>query len=279
MPMPGGGSIGQSRAAGHAARRPGHADPLPGAHPPAAGGLHVHIQAKSYADAGGRRREVLGETRFAGTGGEVLALLAPSGTGKTTILRIVLGLDRDFEGEIRLPQGRLGVMFQEPRLLPWLTVEANLRLVAGIDAREIPPLLAEVGLAGIETLHPKALSLGMARRVALVRALLGRPAMLVLDEPFASLDPKSASELAALLARAAHQQGALVLLSTHDLDPALGCADRLLVLAGTPALLAADWPTGAALRCAGAGAGRLFKQRLLSRFPFLGAEPATDGAP
>ena len=102
----------------------------------------------------------------------------------------------------------------------------------GGTATDIAGLLAAVGLAGTETLHPKALSLGMARRVALVRALLGKPRMLVLDEPFASLDPRAAGELAALVVRAARCDGALVLLSTHDLDQGLGIADRLLVLSG-----------------------------------------------
>jgi ABC-type nitrate/sulfonate/bicarbonate transport system ATPase subunit len=241
--------------------------------------LLVRIAAKSYRDRAGRRREVLREVAFAGRGGEILALLAPSGAGKTTILRIVLDLDRDFEGEVRRPQGRLGVMFQEPRLLPWLTVAANLRLIAGGDAREIAGLLAEVGLAGTETLHPRALSLGMARRVALVRALLGRPALLVLDEPFASLDPQAASGLASLLVQAARRDGTLVLLSTHDLDQVLGFADRLLVLAGVPAHLAADWPTGATAPSTDAPAARHFKEKLLVRFPFLNAAPAPQGAP
>lgn len=244
-----------------------------------AGALVVRIGGKSFADAAGRRHDVLGEISFTAGAGEILALLAPSGTGKTTILRIVLGLEKNFAGDVRLPEGRLGVMFQEPRLLPWLTVGANLGLVAGADLGEISPLLAEVGLAGTEGLHPKALSLGMARRVALVRALIGHPRLLVLDEPFASLDPKSASGLAQLISNAARRDGALVLLSTHNLDPVLGCADRVLVLAGKPARLAADWPTGARTPAAGGIAGRLIKQRLLTRFPFLGAEAADEEAP
>ncbi len=243
------------------------------------GALSVRIVAKSFRDPGGGRREVLREVAFSGKSGEIVGLLAPSGSGKTTILRIVLGLDRDFEGEVRRPPGRLGVMFQEPRLLPWLTVGANLRLVASDHEREIAGLLAEVGLAGAETLHPRALSLGMARRVALVRALLGRPSLLVLDEPFASLDPQAASALAALLVQAARRDGALVLLSTHDLDQLLGFADRLLVLAGAPARLAADCPTGLAAPSPGVPVMGGFKEKLLHRFPFLSAAPAPQGAP
>jgi NitT/TauT family transport system ATP-binding protein len=240
--------------------------------------LSVRIAEKSYADANGTRHEVLHEVAFGGGGGEIIALLAPSGAGKTTILRIVLGLDRDFSGEVRLPPGRVGVMFQEPRLLPWLTVGANLRLTGRGDAAERAELLAALGLAGTEALHPKALSVGMARRVALARALLGRPAMLVLDEPCASLDPKSAAELARLLVQAARRDGTLVLLSTHDLDQVLGFADRLLLLAGTPARLAADCSTRATQPGAAPPALAKLKKNLLGRFPFLSA-PTDQGTP
>jgi NitT/TauT family transport system ATP-binding protein len=246
--------------------------------------LLVRIDAKSYPDPFGGRREVLRDAAFTGGAGEIIALLAPSGAGKTTTLRIVLGLDRDFMGEVRCPQGRIGVMFQEPRLLPWLTVEANLRLVSsgdtkGADTEEIASLLSAVGLAGTETLHPKALSLGMARRVALVRALLGHPILLVLDEPFASLDRKSAADLMGLITRKARQDGALVLLTTHDLDQALGFADRLLVLTGQPARLAADCPTRAEPQSRDAAVLPGLREDLLTRFPFLHAMPTAEEAP
>jgi ABC-type nitrate/sulfonate/bicarbonate transport system ATPase subunit len=246
--------------------------------------LLVRVETKSYADPSGHRREVLRNVSFSGGAGEIIALLAPSGAGKTTMLRIVLGLDRDFVGEVRCPEGRIGVMFQEPRLLPWLTVEANLRLIArgnitGTDTDEIASLLAAVGLAGTESLHPKALSLGMARRVALVRALLGHPLLLVLDEPFASLDRKSAADLMALITRTARRDGALVLLTTHDLDQALGLADRLLLLAGQPARLAADCPTRGEPQSRDATLHAGLKESLLTRFPFLRAAPIAEEAP
>lgn len=246
--------------------------------------LFVRIETKSYSDPSGRRREVLRDSSFSAGAGEIIALLAPSGAGKTTALRIVLGLDRDFVGEVRCPPGRIGVMFQEPRLLPWLTVEANLRLVArgainGADSDEIASLLAAVGLAGTENLHPKALSLGMARRVALVRALIGHPVLLVLDEPFASLDRKSAADLMGLITRTARHDGALVLLTTHDLDQVLGFADRLLLLAGQPARLAADCPTRAESDTRDATPLPELREQLLTRFPFLRAGPTTEEAP
>jgi len=245
--------------------------------------LLVRIETKTYADPSGGRREVLRDVAFTGGAGEIIALLAPSGAGKTTTLRIVLGLDRDFVGEVRCRPERIGVMFQEPRLLPWLTVEANLRLVASADTRgsdeEIASLLSVVGLAGTETLHPRALSLGMARRVALVRALLGHPRLLVLDEPFASLDRESAAAVIGLITRTARHDGALVLLTTHDLDQALGFADRLLLLAGQPARLAADCPTRAEPHSRDATSLAGLREKLLTRFPFLHAMPIAEEAP
>lgn len=177
---------------------------------PGGADLRVRIVGKSYPAADGRRQEVLDDVAFSGAPGEILALLAPSGAGKTTILRIVLGLNHDFRGQVTRPPGRLGVMFQEPRLLPWLTLAQNLELVTGGVARDISKLPTAVGLADKAGVHPRALSLGMARRAALVRALLGAPALLLLDEPFASLDPRSAGDLAALVVRQARAQGTLL---------------------------------------------------------------------
>ncbi len=218
--------------------------------------LEVAIAAKLYG-----ARPVLRDVRFRAGAGEVLALLGASGTGKSTTLRIAMGLDTEFEGHVHRPPGRLGVVFQEPRLLPWLSTADNLRLVA--DGAPVSDLLAEVGLAGAEAVMPRALSLGMARRAALARALAVRPTVLVLDEPFASLDAQRTAALATLVARQARAQGITVLLATHDLAPALAVADRILVLAGHPATLQADiprteYPDAEALR-----------GELLARFPFL----------
>src|SRR5271170_975689 len=104
---------------------------------PEPGRLEVHIKQKSYRAASGGRLHVLGELSITLNNGEVAALVGPSGCGKTTLLRIIVGLDRDFEGSVQLPaHGRLGVVFQEPRLLPWRTVEANVRLAARQGSEE-----------------------------------------------------------------------------------------------------------------------------------------------
>jgi NitT/TauT family transport system ATP-binding protein len=225
--------------------------------------LELRITAKRFHAAA-----ILGDVSFAAGAGEVLALFGPSGAGKSTTLRIAIGLDADFQGQVRRGAGRMGVLFQEPRLLPWLTLEENLRLVwqAGMPPLDVPALLESVGLGGQAALRPGALSLGMARRAALARALAVDPALLVLDEPFASLDPGRAALIAGCLRARADRAGTAILFATHELPRALACADRLLVLSGSPAHLAADLavPRDAALRGAVA-------ETLQARFPFLSA--------
>ncbi len=220
--------------------------------------LHVDIAKKHFA-----ARHVLERVCFSAQPGEVLALLAPSGTGKTTTLRILLGLDRAFGGSVQRPAGRVGTVFQEPLLLPWLSVAENLRLVApALSDDAIDRMLALAALDHAAARMPKELSLGMARRVSLARALAVAPALLVLDEPFASLDTRLAARLGRDITAHARAQGMITVMALHDLDQALAIADRILVLTGTaPATLGADM----AARDAAAPAMR-------DRFGFL--EPA-----
>lgn len=234
-------------------------------------GFELHIAEKRFATG-----PVLHAVGFAAAPGEILALFGPSGAGKSTTLRIAIGLDRDFTGTLRRPDCRLGVVFQEPRLLPWLTVADNLRLVLHQDvpAERIEALLAEVGLPGAGALLPGRLSLGMARRVALARALAVDPGFLVLDEPFASLDPRLAAQLAAVVARRARDQAVTVLFATHELDQALAIADRVLVLSGHPATLQADIPVPDR---ADAAALAALRRDLPARFPFLGGSGDGEG--
>ena len=202
----------------------------------------ARIDRKVFVSADGTQRIVLREIAFSIARGEVVALLGPSGIGKSTTLRILLGLDEAFEGRIQRGDGRIGVMFQEPRLLPWLTVTENLRLVVteAMPQPNISALLEMVRLRDAGSLYPRQLSLGMARRAALARALAVSPEVLVLDEPFASLDPQLAAALADVVERWTRDTGAAVLLATHDLAHALQLASRVLILTGTPATLAAD---------------------------------------
>jgi ABC-type nitrate/sulfonate/bicarbonate transport system ATPase subunit len=197
------------------------------------------IVALRGRQAGGR--PVLAPIAFRAAAGERLALLGPSGTGKTTLLHAVLGLGGTAAGEVTRPE-RVAAVFQEPRLLPWLSVAQNLRLVRpDLEEADIASLLEAMGLApGVAALRPGQLSLGMARRVAIARALAVAPALLVLDEPFASLDPAMAGRVARHVAEVARERGTTVLLATHDLAQARIMADRVLVLEGRPARLVRD---------------------------------------
>jgi ABC-type nitrate/sulfonate/bicarbonate transport system ATPase subunit len=191
-------------------------------------------------------------------------------------LRIVLGLDTEFDGEVRTPTGPTGVVFQDPRLLPWLTVADNLRLVMAQRApgARIEALLECAGIAGVAEHLPSELSLGMARRVALGRALAVDPVLLVLDEPFASLDPQLGATLANRVADHARRAGCVVLLATHELDHAIAIADRIFVMTGPPATATAvtvpDRSDPDAVAHLRAG--------LLNRFSFLGSTEASGAS-
>jgi NitT/TauT family transport system ATP-binding protein len=206
--------------------------------------LDVRIKHKSFRAASGGKLEVLAELAFSLAGGEVAALVGPSGCGKTTLLRIVAGLDRDFEGSVILPaHGTLGMVFQEPRLLPWRTVEQNVRLAAprATDA-SLAALFRTLGLDAHREHYPGELSLGLARRVALARAFAVEPDLLLLDEPFVSLDAALAARLRDELAELVSRRPVTTLLVTHDVDEAIGLADRLLLLSVSPARVLAEVP-------------------------------------
>ncbi len=165
--------------------------------------------------------------------GEFVALLGVSGTGKSTLLRAVAGLDREVTGELDVP-GPVAIAFQEPRLLPWRRVLANVAL--GLRAPDAAALaltaLAEVGLTDRARAWPVTLSGGEAQRAALARALVREPGLLLLDEPFSALDALTRMTMHRLVLRLWQRHSPAVLLVTHDVDEALVLADRVLVLAG-----------------------------------------------
>ena len=179
---------------------------------------------------------ILGSIKITLSPAETLALVGPSGIGKTSLLRIIAGIETGFEGDRRV-HGKIAMVFQEPTLLPWRTVRENITIPTGVDAKTAEEALAEVGLAGRGSHFPAQLSLGQQRRLSLARAFAVRPTLLLLDEPFVSLDPALADEMITLFIRLreAHQVASIFV--THVVNEAERMASRTIRLAGSPARL------------------------------------------
>ena len=212
--------------------------------------LLIEVRRKTFALPGrARANTVLENLELEVADGSFLCILGPSGCGKTTLLNLVAGLDRDFEGRIAWsgrgdgPGPKVGYVFQTPTLLPWRRVSENLRLVMTPEqiARRLDESLLEImGLRHYGNSYPKDLSLGMSRRVALARAFVVEPDLLLMDEPFVSLDDETASLLRRLLLETWQRKPTTVLFVTHDSREAVELAQRIVVLAGPPTTVAQD---------------------------------------
>ncbi len=212
--------------------------------------LSVDIRKKIYAND----CCAIENLAFKAQPGEFVAIVGPSGAGKTTLLNLIAGLDQEMQGSITFHSGqerraspRTSFMFQEPRLIPWLNVQQNLELVLTPRLRAQPlvalaDLLALVGLSGCAAMFPGQLSGGMQRRVALLRAFIIEPSLLLMDEPFQSLDAPTAEQLRVLLQALWQRTHPTVLFVTHSLREAISLADRILFLSERPSRVILDLP-------------------------------------
>lgn len=186
--------------------------------------------------------------------GEVVGIVGKSGCGKTTLLKVIAGLVRPTRGEViynRTHNGGsfrgIGMLFQSPLLLPWRTVLKNILLpieLRGEDVDSYVPraleLMERMGLKGFENSYPWELSGGMQQRVALCRALIHRPSLLLLDEPFSALDAITREDMWILLQEAISYENYTTVLVTHDIREAVLLSDRVIVMGGKPGMIKAE---------------------------------------
>ncbi|MEQ1719173.1 MAG: ABC transporter ATP-binding protein [Hyphomicrobium sp.] len=210
--------------------------------------IHVAVKRKIFPPIGDREAQlVLSNVAFHVTPREFVVLTGPSGCGKSTLLNIIAGLDTDFEGNIDLGSAgqRMTFIFQAPRLLPWRTVYENIVLaLPDNDPRlaKIPEMLARVGLTDAANAYPERISLGMQRRASLARGFILEPQILLMDEPFVSLDDPTAQSLRQLLMELVNRQPTTVIFVTHDRAEAIQLATRILRLSPGQASVVQDIP-------------------------------------
>lgn len=208
------------------------------------GHLEIANVSKSYAVPGRPVLNVLSNVSFDVPPGAFVSIVGPSGCGKSTLLRLIIGLDDGYRGDIRLNGARIvgtalsrGIVFQDHRLLPWLTLTQNIGLSlenSGLSAKEKADTVAEhialVGLRGFEKAYPHELSGGMAQRAAIARGLANRPELLLLDEPLGALDALTRIEMHRLIEGLWQRHGFTALLVTHDVQEAVALADRVVLI-------------------------------------------------
>lgn len=178
--------------------------------------------------------QILGKINLRMMRSQSVSLIGPSGVGKSSLLRIIAGLETRHSGRCEV-QGRVGMVFQEPTLLPWRTVLDNLCIPTGISPQAAEQALADVGLMGRALDFPQQLSLGQQRRLSLARAFAIKPDLLLMDEPFVSLDPDLVEEMMALFQQLQQRHGVATILVTHVAEEAKRLSDRIITLSGSPA--------------------------------------------
>lgn len=201
--------------------------------------LDINIIDKSYRTPLDRNpKQVIKNLNIHIGKSEFVCLVGPSGCGKTTLLNILAGLDTHFTGTIKLAshpqQPKVSYIFQNPRLLPWRTVHENIQLASDASEKSLDFLYKNMGLENEKNSYPEHLSLGMSRRVSIIRAFATEPDLLLMDEPFVSLDPPTARQVRQLLISLWCQRPHKILYVTHDLREAIALADRLIFLNSKP---------------------------------------------
>ena len=237
--------------------------------------LEVAIRRKAHHNPRGDQVALV-DLDFTVPLGQFACIVGPSGCGKTTLLSIIAGLDAAYDGVVRRggpAGGRLGVVFQTPRLMPWLTMRENVRLALDPPPRapgHAEELLQEMQLGTLLDAYPNHLSGGQQRRVALARAFVNEPDLLLLDEPFQSLDAPTAQDLRGLLLRLWAKRRTTILFVTHDLREALSLGDRVLFLSARPGRVVLDLPLDLARpRHPDGAAVEAVRKRLLEGHPDL----------
>ena len=193
--------------------------------------ININIKEKKY-----KKENILKDVQISLEDSEFLSIIGPSGCGKTTLLNIIAKLDEDYDGFVNGDFSNIAFMFQDHCLLPWLTIKENLLLIS-IDKNldEINRLLKLVGLENILDEYPNKLSGGMARRVSLVRAFINKPKVILLDEPFISLDYPTACALKEDFLNFCKEFKPTVILVTHDISEAIYLSNKILFLSKNPA--------------------------------------------
>ena len=210
--------------------------------------LDIQHLIKGYYLLNGRQRVVLDDINLTIPHGQFVAVTGASGCGKSTLLRLLAGLEPKFFGNLRLggdviagPSFERGIVFREPRLMPWLTVRGNVELGLlnaplrpGERRARVAQYIELLRLGGLEQRLPRELSAGMAQRVAVARALVHRPKLLLLDEPFAALDALTRAHLQDQLLEIWHTERMTLVFATQDADEAVYLSDRVVVMAPRP---------------------------------------------
>ncbi|MFZ6045395.1 ABC transporter ATP-binding protein [Pseudomonas sp. CR3202] len=211
------------------------------------GTLEIRGLSKAYR-IDGKELPVLERINLGVLPGEFVSIVGASGCGKSSLLRLIVGLESEYDGQILLDGEQIigtslerGIVFQDHRLFPWKTVEQNVALALKnqhLNKREKVELVADhlalVGLTGFEQAYPHQLSGGMAQRAAIARALITRPKVLLLDEPFGALDALTRLHLQRELQRIWVQQRSTMIMVTHDVEEALFLSDRVIVMDPRP---------------------------------------------